>query len=146
MIQAGSTITTEAWDWKYKNNLDWNHAWGAAPANIIPRYLMGIRPLEPGFSKVLIQPQPGGLEFAKIRIPTIRGEIISQVETQKDKFMILDVEIPEKTTARVELPNPGNQTPDLRLDSRPIEFSPGDKTISVDQIGPGHHRFELNFD
>ena len=26
---------------KYKNNLDWNHAWGAVPANVIPRGLMG---------------------------------------------------------------------------------------------------------
>ncbi len=72
MIQAGSTITMEAWDWKYKNNLDWNHAWGAAPANIIPRFLMGIRPLEPGYKKVLIQPQPGKLERAKIKHPTMQ--------------------------------------------------------------------------
>lgn len=28
--------------WKYENNLDWNHALGAVPANILPRYLMGI--------------------------------------------------------------------------------------------------------
>ena len=33
----------------------WNHAWGAAPANIIPRYLVGVRPLTAGFSKVLIK-------------------------------------------------------------------------------------------
>ena len=40
MIRAGSTITMEAWDDKYKPNQDWNHAWGAVPANIIPRYLV----------------------------------------------------------------------------------------------------------
>src|SRR5690606_24731475 len=41
MIKVGSTITMEAWDMKYKPNSDWNHAWGAAPANIIPRHLWG---------------------------------------------------------------------------------------------------------
>jgi alpha-L-rhamnosidase len=41
MIRVGSTITMEAWDMKYKPNSDWNHAWGAAPANIIPRHLWG---------------------------------------------------------------------------------------------------------
>ena len=41
MIRVGSTISLEAWDDKYKPNQDWNHAWGAAPANIVPRRLMG---------------------------------------------------------------------------------------------------------
>ena len=49
MIRVGSTISLEAWDNKYKPNQDWNHAWGAAPANIIPRRLMGVEPLTPGF-------------------------------------------------------------------------------------------------
>lgn len=49
MIRVGSTISLEAWDDKYKPNQDWNHAWGAAPANIIPRRLMGVVPTEPGF-------------------------------------------------------------------------------------------------
>ena len=35
MIRFGSTITMEAWDKRYKPNLDLNHAWGAAPANIL---------------------------------------------------------------------------------------------------------------
>ena len=35
MINLGSTITMEAWDAKFKPNLDWNHAWGAVPANMI---------------------------------------------------------------------------------------------------------------
>ena len=48
MLAAGSTMTLEAWNLKYKNNMDWNHPWGAAPANIIPRRLMGIRPARTG--------------------------------------------------------------------------------------------------
>ena len=75
MIAVGSTITLEAWDWKYKNNLDWNHAWGAAPANIIPRGLWGIQPKTPGFGVVSINPQMGNLKNSSIVMPTIKGQI-----------------------------------------------------------------------
>jgi len=75
MIRSGSTITMEAWDMKYKPNSDWNHAWGAAPANIITRQLWGIRPLEPGFRKALIRPQMGSLTSSQIKVPTIRGPV-----------------------------------------------------------------------
>jgi alpha-L-rhamnosidase len=41
MVESGTTITWEAWDMKYKPNQDWNHAWGAAPANLLPRFILG---------------------------------------------------------------------------------------------------------
>ncbi len=75
MIKAGSTIAMEAWDMKYKPNSDWNHAWGAAPANIIPGYLWGIYPAEPGFAKVTVKPQLSSLNYSKVIVPTIRGRI-----------------------------------------------------------------------
>ncbi|NMC42106.1 MAG: acetylglucosamine-6-sulfatase, partial [Bacteroidales bacterium] len=75
MINAGSTITLEAWDIKYKPNLDWNHAWGAAPANIIVRNMWGIKPLAPGFEKAVIKPQMAGLKYSEITAPTIKGPV-----------------------------------------------------------------------
>ena len=38
MIDQGATMTMEAWSLKAKPNQDWNHAWGAAPLNIIARF------------------------------------------------------------------------------------------------------------
>jgi hypothetical protein len=78
MIRSGSTITMEAWDMKYKPNSDWNHAWGAAPANIIPGYMWGIAPATPGFGRVVIKPQLGSLKYSKIAVPTIRGTISAE--------------------------------------------------------------------
>jgi len=75
MMKVGSTITLEAWDMKYKPNSDWNHAWGAAPANIIPRYLWGIQPKTPGYEVAVINPQMGSLTSSSIEVPTIRGQI-----------------------------------------------------------------------
>ncbi len=104
MIRSGSTITTEAWDNKYKPNQDWNHAWGAAPANIIPRKLMGIEPLEPGFRKIRIKPQPATLEFAEIKHPTLRGDIWVSFTNVPNQSFRLEMNIPANTTADVYLP------------------------------------------
>ena len=73
MIKAGSTMTTEAWDEYFKPNLTWNHAWGAAPANIIPRRLAGIMPIEPGFKTFSVNPQPEGPTARRTQQLFIKG-------------------------------------------------------------------------
>jgi len=104
MIRAGSTVSLEAWDIKYKPNLDWNHAWGAVPANAISRKLMGVEPLEPGFRKIRIKPQPSTLSYSELTVPTIRGSVhVSFNNTPGAKFE-MEIEIPANTVAEVWLP------------------------------------------
>jgi alpha-L-rhamnosidase len=92
MIRSGSTITMEAWDMKYKPNSDWNHAGGGAPANIIPGFMWGIQPAEPGFAKAIIKPQPGILKHSKVTVPTIRGSITAEFnDTGKEKEFIISI-------------------------------------------------------
>jgi len=104
IIRIGSTMTTEAWDMKYKSNLGWNHAWGASPSYIIANKLMGIEPMEPAFRKIQIKPRPGKLKWAKIKMPTIRGSVHARFENHPDKFL-LDLQIPANTIAKVALQN-----------------------------------------
>jgi hypothetical protein len=104
MIRAGSTVTTEAWDEYYKPNLTWNHSWGAAPANIIPRRLMGIQPLEPAFRLIEIKPQPGDLTNVEMKMPTIRGPVFVKWTKEGDEFNF-KITIPANTRARVWLPS-----------------------------------------
>ena len=101
MIRAGSTMTWEAWDPKFKPNLTWNHAWGAAPANIIARYLVGVAPLTPGYERISIAPQPGTLTTFDAKIPTARGPV--KVKFSKAESS-LEIEVPVGTTASVILP------------------------------------------
>ena len=75
MIEKGATITMETWDDTVEPYQDWSHPWGASPANIIVRYIAGIRPLEPGFNKFIIDPQPGKLTDFKVKTPTPHGAI-----------------------------------------------------------------------
>jgi len=102
MVESGATITWEAWDQKYKPNQDWNHAWGAAPANLLPRFMLGLQPLTPGWGRALIQPHPGNLTSAEGKMPTPRGEL--SVSWKRDKNFTLTVTLPSGMTARVELP------------------------------------------
>jgi hypothetical protein len=95
MIRVGSTITMEAWDMKYKPNSDWNHAWGAAPANIIPRFMWGIKPSLPGFKKVEIKPQLSRLSTCKIKIPTSRGTINAEYKLKGNNDKLYIIELPQ---------------------------------------------------
>ncbi len=107
MLKSGSTITLEAWDIKFKPNLDWNHAWGAAPANIIPRQLFGIQPTSAGFSTFSIKPQTAGLRFGEIKTPTLKGDIIVKFTNDRlQKSYMLELEIPVNTKAELFMPNP----------------------------------------
>lgn len=102
MVNSSTTISWEAWDQKYKPNQDWNHAWGAAPANLFPRYLLGAQPLTPGWVVAKISPKIGDLESAKGKIPTRLGPIYIHW-SQKDSFK-MSLELPTKMSAQVDLP------------------------------------------
>lgn len=97
MIEVGSTITMEAWDMRHKSNADWNHAWGAVPANIIPRYLWGIQPAEPGFKVISIKPQLADLEHSELVMPTIRGMVKGNYRKVNDRLQQFSIELPGNT-------------------------------------------------
>ena len=142
MIGTGSTITTEAWDNKYKPNQDWNHAWGAAPANLIPRKLMGIEPLEPGFRKIRIKPQPATLKSAEIKHPTIRGDVMVRFINTPGQSFRLEVTIPGNTSAEVHLPYYSKKQK-LLLDNQPIAYQRDGDFSVVDNIGSGNWIFTV---
>ena len=102
MVESGTTITWEAWDQRYKPNQDWNHAWGAAPANLFPAYLLGARVLTPGWSRATLRPYPGRLAAAEGKIPTPRGPIL--VSWKNDTAFRFTFNLPAGVSARVELP------------------------------------------
>ena len=145
MLRVGSTVTLEAWDIKYKGNLDWNHAWGAAPGNIIPRYVMGVRPLGPGFEKMLVKPQPGSLKHAEAVIPTIRGAVRVAFENRPKKSFMLDLTVPGNTTAEVHVP--AAKLGDVREGDGPAEKAEGVKFLrmqdgrAVFSVGSGSYSF-----
>ena len=144
MIRVGSTMTTEAWDEFYKPNLTWNHAWGSAPANIIPRRMMGIEPLEPAFRKIRIRPQPDGVDRIDLKAPTIRGAVTANWNRSGGRYT-LDVVVPANTRAEVWLP--GSNPDALTEGGRPIagaegvEFRRREDGYTVVETGAGSYSY-----
>lgn len=140
MLRAGSTITMEAWDDKYKPNQDWNHVWGAVPANIIPRGLFGIKPIEPAFKTFTIKPQPGKLQKAELRLPTIKGDISVSFDTTSGKQFTMTTIIPANTTAIVSVPMPTRKAK-LTVDGNTHEVKTV-KGFATVRLGSGKHELK----
>ena len=130
MIRAGATITFEAWDNSFKPNQDWNHAWGAAPADIIPMRLVGVRPLTPSAATIEVRPQTASLRHVTAAVPTIRGTVEVDID-RTDNLYRMRVRIPANTDARILLPAPDHKYI-LRRDGRRIRPRKGDSSAFID--------------
>lgn len=123
MLESGTTITWEAWDQKYKPNQDWNHAWGAAPANLFPRYILGAQPLAPGWTRVAIAPRVGDVKNAGGKIPTPRGPL--HVRWENGETFKLSLSLPPGSNAQVKLP----------ADEKSTGVSSGGKPVAAHREG-----------
>lgn len=137
MIESGSTMTWEAWDVQFKNNLTWNHAWGAAPANILSRYVLGVRPVEPGYKKLLIAPRPGSLAWVRGKVPTPLGSVTLNI-TNAATFK-LEIDLP--AGARVAVVLPSRKEHQVLLDGKPVAATPDGQALRVD-VPSGRHLLE----
>jgi len=104
MIRLGSTMTLEAWDKKYKPNLDWNHAWATAPLNIYVRYMWGIEPSKVAFEEIIFNPQLTELNFAEIKFPTLKGIVYASYKKLHDKI-IYEIQLPESMKGKLYITN-----------------------------------------
>ncbi|MGH7213658.1 MAG: alpha-L-rhamnosidase C-terminal domain-containing protein, partial [Tepidisphaeraceae bacterium] len=66
--------------------------------------------LEPGYVRVLIAPQPGDLKWAQGRVPTPRGVVECYWKKAERGRFEIDLTLPPKTPARIELPVRGKVT------------------------------------
>lgn len=136
MIRVGSTMTLEAWDIKYKNNLDWNHAWGAVPANIIPRRMWGITPKTPGYEIAQIKPQLSNLKECEIKVPTLRGPIEAKFKYYNDRRETYTISIPGNMVAEFI----------LEVSHGQIIMVNGEKSVPIFdsiRLKPGNHEIEV---
>ncbi|WP_418262486.1 sulfatase-like hydrolase/transferase [Flavobacterium faecale] len=136
MIRIGSTITLEAWDLEFKNNLDWNHAWGAVPANAIPRGLWGIKPKTPGFGVATIKPQMSNLKTSTIEVPTVLGTIKGNYTYKGARLQTYEIEIPANMVAEFSLNDLNGKDLIHNGEKVPTAFQ-------VIRLTPGKHIIEL---
>lgn len=141
-ILAGSTMTFEAWDDKYKNNQDWNHAWGAAPADILPHKFLGIEPVSPAWDRVIIRPQVGTIAEVEAVVPSIKGDI--KVKVDNSDTYTLAVDIPANVSATVCVPvrARGVLSVDGTAVAKPQTDASG-RFYVVENVGSGHKVFTV---
>ena len=103
MLDKGATTTWET----FSNYLpggtwtrSWCHAWSAAPAYFLSAYVLGIRPLEPGYARALIDPQLCDLAWVQGAVPTPHGEIGILAE-QRESGLALRVALPAGVAGEV---------------------------------------------
>jgi len=139
MDQVGSTLAMEAWDPSQKPNLDWNHAWGTAPANVIPRKLIGIMPLVPGYGKFMIKPQVGTLTNGSYTLPTVKGAVKVAFESHRGQSLVITADIPAATFAKVYLPAFASSGDEILVDNAARNGVREGDFVFVDSVPAGHH-------
>ncbi|MCX7016061.1 MAG: family 78 glycoside hydrolase catalytic domain, partial [Candidatus Sumerlaeota bacterium] len=82
------------------------HGWSAAPTFFLSQNVIGVRPLEPGYAKVLLAPRPGDLAWAHGKVPTPRGVVECRWTRDSGRFT-LEANLPPDTPARIEIPFSG---------------------------------------
>jgi hypothetical protein len=109
-----ATVTHEAWDINYKENLDWTHAWGSAFLNIAHRFILGARPLKPGWSQWTLTPDPAVRLAMTATIPTPMGDIDVVIEPESGTIRIRH----PQSAAFIASPPRGNEAT-WKFDLRP---------------------------
>ncbi|MGN6125593.1 MAG: family 78 glycoside hydrolase catalytic domain, partial [Humibacter sp.] len=105
-IERGATTVWETWegyDRKGAARSSHNHYAFGSVAQWMIEYIVGIRPLEPGYRRFLISPTVGGgLTTATGRVDTGYGEISASWELV-DGAIELELGVPPSTTAEVRI-------------------------------------------
>jgi len=116
-VMMGATTMWERWDSMLPNGTinpgqmtSFNHYALGTVADWMHRSIGGIAPLEPGYSKVLIAPQPGGgIRWARSSLQTRHGQISVSWTQDAEGPIELDITVPDGIAALVQLPGAGGQ-------------------------------------
>ena len=111
-VTMGATTIWERWDSMLPDGTinpgqmtSFNHYAFGAVAYWMHQIIGGIAPLEPGYSRVLIAPQPrGDIRWARSSLDSRHGKISVSWSQDHDGPIELDVAVPDGVTALVQLP------------------------------------------
>ena len=87
----------------------WSHPWCAGPNSAIVRLLLGVQPIEAGWQRFQLAPQPSSLKTINATVPFVFGETAAQVAleiAQTTTSLSVRFTVPAGTSAAVCLPPP----------------------------------------
>lgn len=147
MIENGATTLWETW--KYSDNTySQNHPMFGSIGEWFYRSLLGINAAAPGFSRIVIRPQPAGdLTYARGYVLSVQGKISSGWEIKNGRFR-LKTEIPANTTAEIWVPLQYGAT--VKEGGKPAAEAAGVQLLrqerghAVFAVGSGSYAFETS--
>lgn len=81
------------------------HGWAAGPTAELSRYVLGVTPIQPGWSRFSVAPVTLGLGSASGSIPTPMGNINVQWRFEEDDMLNMEIIAPAGLVGTVTLPN-----------------------------------------
>ena len=100
MMATGCGATMEGWDVSIKPNTTYSHPWATSPAYLLQQGLLGVTPLEPGYTVFQVRPQLGDLHEASGVVPTPHGAIRIHCVRRHDAVDV-ELEHPAGTMANI---------------------------------------------
>jgi alpha-L-rhamnosidase len=99
-----------------------SHSWASAPTSALSKYVLGVRPIDPGYRAWIVEPQTGDLRWAQGRIPTPFGPIDVSWRRASTHFA-LDLKVPKGTRATIGLPYGSRaKSVEVAVNGRPTRF------------------------
>ncbi|MCD8109541.1 MAG: family 78 glycoside hydrolase catalytic domain [Clostridiales bacterium] len=139
MYRVGATLATEAWDNSVKANISYSHAWGSAPGTWLVTGLFGITPTSGGYKTFDVKLQPGGVEEAAVKVPTLQGSIEASYQMDGDGGITLEITVPANTQARILIPAEYAQNTELAVDGTWVEAETAEELYLCVTLGSGTH-------
>ncbi|MEN8254871.1 MAG: alpha-L-rhamnosidase C-terminal domain-containing protein [Verrucomicrobiota bacterium] len=124
MVSNMDSTLWERWpEWHDGGESTVNHSWSGGPLTLLSGQVAGIRPLEPGWKKILVQPKPCGLKEiqAVVQIPQGKLELSIELEVEEP---VLRLSVPPGTEVLLD----GMR---LGMQENPL-------------VGPGRQEYHLN--
>lgn len=116
-----------------------SHAWSGGPTYALSAYVLGVRPLTPGYQTWIIEPQLGDLSWARGDVPTPRGPIHVGWSRSADSlvvdFKVLagsgTLAVPVKSIVSFTRNGSTRAAPHLKRSSRGY--------LEIERLPPGHY-------
>jgi hypothetical protein len=119
------------------------HGWSTGALPALSRWILGVRPVRPGYSEYVIAPHPADLDWACGAVPTPSGAIRAAWQQDGGGFTLW-LDAPLGTSGRFVVP--GEAPGQVLLDGEPVSVSvsSGSSTgLGTIDLPPGPHVVEV---
>ena len=122
MLDFGASTCWETFPGFEKGRLTRSHchAWSAAPGYFLGAWFLGLRPETPGFEKLIVEPKPCGLKWAKGSIPVPDGRVDLEWRLDDSKLSI-QINTPESYKINLKVDRQKWGVDEVWLNGRKVE-------------------------